>query len=238
MVFSFFLSLQFRRSIRKSLHPLIEQRKSWQREDFKRIVATGIIAPLPVIALLTIAGLVGAALGFGKYEYAGVFAFFSKNPTMLFYVTGFSLSIAALAGLGLSYLERARERGVSEDEQWDNHVKALYYGILCALVFLLYVHYFSTQIYPLIPYSFGGGKPSKVVFLLRPENRGQVPVVPSGDANRSIPYHMLLATDKTYVVLSPDKGEQSIEFNRDTVLGHVVLRENGEEVVQDSRADK
>lgn len=46
---------------------------------------------------------------------------------------------------------------------------------------------------------------------------------PEQSARRSIPYKLLLTTDKYYVVLSPNPKERSIEISRDAVAGMVVL---------------
>ncbi len=43
-------------------------------------------------------------------------------------------------------------------------------------------------------------------------------------AKRSIPYKLLVATDKYYIVVSPSPNEKSLEIDRDSVAGMVVLR--------------
>jgi len=42
---------------------------------------------------------------------------------------------------------------------------------------------------------------------------------------RSIPYQLLVTMDRSYVVLSQDPNEKSIEVSRDSVAGIVVLNE-------------
>ena len=42
-------------------------------------------------------------------------------------------------------------------------------------------------------------------------------------AKRSIPYKLLLSTDKSYIVVAPSSKERSIEISRDSVSGIVVL---------------
>ena len=70
-----------------------------------------------------------------------------------------------------------------------------------------------------IPASLGGGKPLSVVFLLKAEQgHTELPVTPDTSGTRSIPYKLLLTTDKTFVVLSPRKEEKAIEFDQDSVL--------------------
>lgn len=45
-------------------------------------------------------------------------------------------------------------------------------------------------------------------------------------AKRSISYKLLLATDKSFVVVSPSDKERSVEISRDSVAGMVVLAAN------------
>jgi hypothetical protein len=97
--------------------------------------------------------------------------------------------------------------------------------LVCLLIFAWYVVFFSTNVYPQIPYNLGGGKPLSVVFLLKANTKEPVPLIPDNSGTRSVPYKMLLATDRTLVVLAQDERERSIEFSRDAVLGVVVLKE-------------
>jgi hypothetical protein len=43
-------------------------------------------------------------------------------------------------------------------------------------------------------------------------------------AKRSIPYKLLLATEKSYIVVSPSDNERSAEISREAVAGIVVLK--------------
>ncbi|HUM05852.1 MAG TPA: hypothetical protein VLT90_10360, partial [Terriglobales bacterium] len=45
----------------------------------------------------------------------------------------------------------------------------------------------------------------------------------ASSAKRSVPYKLLLATDKYFVVVSPSDKERSVEISRDSVAGMVVL---------------
>ncbi len=83
---------------------------------------------------------------------------------------------------------------------------------------------FATHIYARIPYELGGGKPLRVVFLLRPDREAS-PLIEDGATGKSIPYNLLLATDRTFVVLPQDQKVKSIEFERSSVIGLKVLRE-------------
>jgi hypothetical protein len=90
------------------------------------------------------------------------------------------------------------------------------------LVFVLF--WFSKHIYPLIPYSYGGGRPLTVVFVPGEKK------LPDGlkldpTSKRSVPYSLLTTTDKYYVLLSQEPGQLSIELSRDYVSEMIVVSE-------------
>jgi hypothetical protein len=103
------------------------------------------------------------------------------------------------------------------------HAAPFYLSLLFTIV-LGYVLWFSVRIYPLIPFSLGGGRPLTIVFL---EGEKKLPegIKTDTSSKRSIPYKLLVATEKLYVVLSPERDEKSIEVSRDAVAGIVVLEE-------------
>jgi hypothetical protein len=176
---------------------------------------------------IVLASIVIAAFGFGSLNAASSFmGTFFRFHNLLIWVAFFA-GIAITAGLAINALSRTEEEEKAA-RKWKTDGFAFYMATLCALILLWYVFYFARNWYPLIPYSLGGGKPLSVVFLLKTEEgHKELPVVPDSSGHRSIPYKMLLATEKTFVVLSPKKEEQAIEFERDAVLGMVVL--NGPE---------
>jgi hypothetical protein len=101
---------------------------------------------------------------------------------------------------------------------------APFYLSLCLSIVGLYVVWFSKNIYPLVPYSFGGGKPLTVVFVPGEKK------LPDGlkldqTSKRSVPYKLLTTTDKYYVVLSQEPDQLSIEVSRDYVAEMVVVAE-------------
>jgi hypothetical protein len=102
-----------------------------------------------------------------------------------------------------------------------SHAAPFYLVTLCMLV-LGFAVWFSVRIYPLIPSSLGGGKPLTVVFF---EGDKKMPdeIQREGSSKRSIPYKLVLSTDKYYVVLSPNPKERSMEISRDSVAGMIVL---------------
>ena len=107
---------------------------------------------------------------------------------------------------------------------WAGRKALAYCTTLLVSVFLAYVIFFAIRIYPLIPYSLGGGKPVTVVFLLG-EKEAPDFLARDVSSRRSVPYKLLAATDKTFVIAPFNPNERSIEFSRDMVEGVVVLKE-------------
>jgi len=115
-------------------------------------------------------------------------------------------------------------KGAQEGERsWARSVFAAYSGLLCPVLLVLYVLYFARELYPRIPYALGGGEPIEVCFVVREGNQ-DAPLLLDQSGLRSIPYKLLVASENTYVVLSPNKGELSFEFSKDSVKGMVVLQ--------------
>jgi hypothetical protein len=107
---------------------------------------------------------------------------------------------------------------------WVKRGAAPFYLTLLVTIVLAYTLWFSVRVYPLIPYSLGGGRPLTVAFIEGDKN------LPDGieadeSSKRSIPYALLVATDKYYVVVSPERGEKSIEVSRESVAGMIVLND-------------
>ncbi len=106
-----------------------------------------------------------------------------------------------------------------------NRDAPLFYLSLFLCLVGLYVVWFSKNIYPLIPYSFGGGRPLTVVFIPGEKK------LPDGlkldpTLKRSVPYKLLATTDKYYVALSQEPGQLSIELSRDYVAEMIVIAES------------
>src|ERR1700692_1856163 len=112
-----------------------------------------------------------------------------------------------------------------EKETWLQNRQAVPFHLsLLLTIVVAYVLWFSARIYPLIPFSLGGGKPLTVAFIA---GEKKLPDVIKEDVSlkRSIPYQLLVTTDKGYVVLSHDPDEKSTEVRRDSVREIVVLEE-------------
>jgi hypothetical protein len=107
---------------------------------------------------------------------------------------------------------------------WLNRHATPYYLTVFALGILLWALYFATSVYPSIPSSLGGGKPQIIIFI--PGRDGLPEGIAKGESSgRSVPYKLLTITDRSYVVISPNPNEQSIEINRDAVQGMIVLNQ-------------
>jgi hypothetical protein len=114
----------------------------------------------------------------------------------------------------------------AEDESiWLNQTHAArFYLTLLLMIALSYAVWFSVRVYPLIPFSLGGGAPLTVVFIEGERKMPQEIQRPDPGAKRSIPYKLLLSTDRYYIVVSPSPDERSLEISREAVAGIVVLR--------------
>ncbi len=118
----------------------------------------------------------------------------------------------------------SRQAGTDKESFFINRRDAApFYLALLLMIVISYAVWFSVRIYPLIPFSLGGGRPLTVEFF---EGEKRMPdEIKRNDQStkRSIPYKLLLATDKSYVVVSPSDKERSVEISRDSVAGMVVL---------------
>jgi hypothetical protein len=110
---------------------------------------------------------------------------------------------------------------------WRNksHAAPLYLSAIFVLV-LGYAIWFAVRIYPLIPFSLGGGKPLMISFFEGEKRMPEEVQKPTGSAKRSIPYKLLITTDKYYVVVSPSSDERALQVSRDSVAGIVILSSN------------
>lgn len=100
---------------------------------------------------------------------------------------------------------------------------APFYLTLLLMIVVSYAVWFSVRVYPLIPFSLGGGRPLTVVFIEGEKRMPDEIQRENPSAKRSIPYKLLISTEKYYVVVSPSPKERSMEISRDAVAGIVVL---------------
>lgn len=136
---------------------------------------------------------------------------------VLFYLTGWIVAQMCLSSLQVA---------AGKETPWRNRSQAApFYATSLVLLVIAYGLWFAVHIYPTIPFSLGGGKPLTVAFF---EGEKRMPdEIKRADEfpKRSVPYKLLMATDKCYIVVSLSPNEQSIEINRDSVAGMVVLNE-------------
>lgn len=111
-----------------------------------------------------------------------------------------------------------------ESSWWlDRKVAAPFYASTLLLLALLFLPWFSVSIYPLIPFSLGGGKPLTVAFFEGDKKMPDEIQKANPSDKRSIPYKLLLSTDKYFVVVAPSNKERALQISRDSVAGVVVL---------------
>lgn len=79
---------------------------------------------------------------------------------------------------------------------WMNrsHAAPFYLTTLFVIV-LVYAIWFAVRIYPLIPFSLGGGKPRTIVFVEGDKKLPDEIKKSDQSAKRSMPYKLLLETD-------------------------------------------
>lgn len=119
----------------------------------------------------------------------------------------------------------SRKRDPEKETKWVNRTHAAPFYLAFLLVIVIgYAVWFSIRIYPLIPFSLGGGRPLTVVFIEGDKKMPDEIQRPDPASKRSIPYQLLLSTDHYYVVISPSEGERSMEVSRESVAGIVVLQ--------------
>jgi hypothetical protein len=91
---------------------------------------------------------------------------------------------------------------------------------------LAYAVWFSVRIYPLIPFSLGGGKPLTISFFEGDKKMPDEIEKSDRSAKRSVPYKLLITTDRYFVVVSPSSNERALQISRDSVSGIVILTSN------------
>ena len=100
---------------------------------------------------------------------------------------------------------------------------APFYGGVAVATAGFYIWFFSVNIYPAIPYEWGGGKPLDVIFI---EGDKPLPdgIVKDGNTRHSVAYKLLVVTEKSYAVLPQPTNQKSLQFDRESVQGMIVLK--------------
>jgi hypothetical protein len=84
------------------------------------------------------------------------------------------------------------------------------------------LRYFAINVYPLIPQEVGGGKPERVIFEYDNSLAGTLPLKQNKESKYTIPYKLLLNTDNSYIILSPDKNHNVIEIKKNLISAIIV----------------
>jgi len=199
-----FISLFGGESFKERAAPLHSEKTDWPRFVFVSLVG--------IIPFAMFYGLLAAIPGIWENFTWGI-----GFRVFLFY---FALWLCG------HYLLNAW-RVQTEKETWlvNRRHAAPFYLILLLAIALGYVFWFSARIYPLIPFSLGGGRPLTIAFIAG-EKKLPDEIKADISLKRSIPYQLLVTTDRSYVVVSQEPNEKSIEVSRDSVGGIVVLEES------------
>jgi hypothetical protein len=158
--------------------------------------------------------------------FMGLLAVIPDVAAHLSWGLGVRLFLFFIAGVGCAQLAWMSLRAdVASKSPWVNrtHAAPFYAGCLFIIV-LGYTIWFAARIYPLIPSSLGGGRPLTISFVEGEKKMPDEIKKPDPTAKRSVAYKLLVANDRYYIVVSQSPDEQSIEINRDSVAGIVVLR--------------
>jgi hypothetical protein len=97
-----------------------------------------------------------------------------------------------------------------------------YFSVMIGASLLFYsVETFARHTYPNISFSLGRGKPRQVIFWL--DAAANPFLKRDGNNPYTIHYELLVENENSLVVISPNDGEQAIQFDRKSVGAMVVL---------------
>jgi hypothetical protein len=133
------------------------------------------------------------------------------------------LLLLGFVGLAIALLVSAVRMPPGTTGRLTSRNLAPFYGGVAATTAGFYIWFFAVNIYPAIPYEWGGGKPLDVIFL---EGDKPLPdgILKDGNTRHSIAYKLLVVTEKSYVVLPQPMNQKSLQFDRESVQGIVVLK--------------
>jgi hypothetical protein len=173
---------------------------------WRRVVITSILTSVPSLFIVLLAAIPNVLVNFNWAMGVKLFLFYAAM-------------VACAQSLWLSL------NATPEKETWlfNRSHGAPFYSALLFMAVLTYALWFSGRIYPLIPSSWGGGRPLTIAFIEGDRKMPDEIQKPDPAAKRSIPYKLLLSTDKYYVVVAPTPKELSVEVSRESVAGIVVL---------------
>jgi hypothetical protein len=197
------LLIRAREAYEPELTPDTSKKFNWRR--FARgLVFTGV--PYGA-ALATLENLPGFWVGITWLKIAIWYVFF-----------------LTLTFLGHSLNESLQANGEQRSKLYTSRAP-LFFATSLGAIGLVYVVWFSANIYPLIPFSWGGGQPQTVIFFEGDKPLPQALSADTSSPKRSVPYRLLATTDRSYVVVPLESNQLSIEIARDSVTGLIVLKE-------------
>ena len=131
-------------------------------------------------------------------------------------------ALLGLIGLAISFFVSSIRISPEKEGRLITRRLAPFYGGFALATVGIYIWFFAVNIYPAIPFAWGGGKPLDVIFL---EGDKPLPdgIAKDGSTRHSIAYILLAVTEKAYVVLPQTTDQKSIQFDRDSVQGIIVL---------------
>jgi hypothetical protein len=171
------------------------------------------------------ASLVYTSLGFDERAAPEVTGAFNRRRfgiSLLFTVIPFGLFIGLLVsipnvlasmtwGMGIRFFLfyfamlncarlfwMSRQADAKKETWWLNrsHAAPFYLATLLMIV-MSYAVWFAVRVYPLIPFSLGGGRPLTVAFIEGEKKMPEEIAKTDPSAKRSIPYKLLLSTDRS-----------------------------------------
>lgn len=153
-------------------------------------------------------------IGFGPISWKALLQMASPGLVLLVFV----LPVLRWQG----YWEKHQEMGIRRllarnlDDVFTDSVI-----VVCVAVF--YCAFFTTRTYARIPAQFGGGASREARFLFL--NGRPAPAFLQADSTgyESIPYTVVLETDRSFVVRSMARQQQVMEFSRSEIAGTVGL---------------
>jgi hypothetical protein len=135
----------------------------------------------------------------------------------------YALFLLVVAGLAISLFISSLRIPPGATGRLMSRNLAPFYGGVAVTTAGFYIWLFAVNIYPAIPYEWGGGRPLTVIFL---EGDKPLPdgIVKDGNTRHSIAYKLLVVTEKTYVVVPQPANQKSLQFDRESVQGIIVLK--------------
>lgn len=168
------------------------------------------------------------ALGFIMNDKPLSVGFITSHINDILIVLAFSTLMAILALKSISLVKEISSLKKSISLVLPKLAWLVTFGSILLFLFIAYSGYFVKNIYPHIPLAFGGGRPIMVQFLLKASVQNGIAkndiLKTESSGLRSVPYKLILVTDKTYVIMVDDSLKKSVEFNKDITDGLIMLK--------------